>query len=303
MAFAANPAATAAPRPAGPTPMPSAVNPAAGNNIFSQASGALTGAMGGARDVMGFQPQQVQTQFGYNPQQVVAERAAAGIQTYMNPFTQEVIDRSVQDISAAQQQAMNQLGAQATAARAFGGSRQGVAEALTNQNFINQLANTSANLRQQGFQTALGAAQGDVASQLQANLANQAAMARAQEFGQSTTLQAQLANQAAALNAANLRLQAAGQLGGFGQQAFGMGQDITRQQQQFGQQQQALNQALINAARAQFGGFAGAPQTSIGLPLEAVGAANMGQRTQTQRYNPGLFNYLSLGAGIGGGIF
>ena len=78
---------------------------------------------------------------------------------FMNPYTQEVINRTGADIGAAQQMAMNQLGAQATAARAFGGSRQGVAEAQTNAGFIKQLADTSANLRQQGFNTALGAAQ------------------------------------------------------------------------------------------------------------------------------------------------
>jgi len=303
MAGSANPAATAAPRMAGPTPLPSAVNPAAANNVFQQASGALTDAMGGARNIMGFQGQQVGTQFGYDPQQVAAQQAAGGIQTYMNPYTQEVIDRSMRDISTAQQQAMNQLGAQATAARAFGGSRQGVAEALTNQNFINQLATTASGLRQQGFQTALGASQQDVANQMQAALANQAAMARAQEFGQGTSLQAQTANQAAAQNAANLRLQASGQLGGLGQTGFGMGQSIIGMQQEQGRQQQAMNQALINAARSQYGGFTGAPQTAIGLPMQAVGAANMGQQTQTQRYSPGLFDYLSLGAGIGGGIF
>lgn len=303
MAGSANPAATAAPRMAGPTPLPSAVNPAAANNVFQQASGALTDAMGGARNIMGFQGQQVGTQFGYDPQQVAAERAAAGIQTYMNPYTQQVIDLAGQDIERQRQMAANQLGAQATAARAFGGSRQGVAEAMTNAEFARQAAQTAAGLRQQGFQTALGAAQGDVASQLQAALANQAATSRATEFGQGTTLQAEMANQAAAQNAANLRLQASGQLGGLGQTGFGMGQSIIGMQQEQGRQQQAMNQALINAARSQYGGFTGAPQTAIGLPMQAVGAASMGQQTQTQRYSPGLFDYLSLGAGIGGGIF
>lgn len=284
------------------TPLATPTTPSS-DNIFSQASSAVTDAMAGARNIMGFQGQQVGTEFGYDPERVAAESAAAGIQTYMNPYTQEVIDRSMQDIGTAQQQAMNQLGAQATAARAFGGSRQGVAEALTNQNFINQLATTAAGLRQQGFQTALGAAQQDVANQMQAALANQAATARAQEFGQGTTLQAEMANQAAAQQAAALRLQAANALSSMGQTGFGMGQGIVGMQQDFGRQQQAMNQALIDAARGQFGGFAGAPQTSIGLPLQAVGAANMGQRTQTQRYNPGLFDYLGLGAGIGGGFF
>jgi hypothetical protein len=303
MAGGANPAAVTQPSMAGPTPLPSAINPAAANNVFQQASGALTDAMGGARNIMQFQGQQVGTQFGYDPQQVAAQQAAGGIQTYMNPYTQQVIDLAGQDIERQRQMAMNQLGAQATAARAFGGSRQGVAEALTSGEFARQAAQQAAGLRQQGFQTALGASQQDVANQLQAALANQIATSRATEFGQATTLDAERANQAAAQQAAALRLQASGQLGGLGQTGFGMGRDIIGMQQGFGQQQQATNQALINAARGQFGGFAGAPAASIGLPLQAVGAANMGQRTETQRYNPGLFDYLSLGAGVGGGFF
>jgi hypothetical protein len=78
---------------------------------------------------------------------------------FMNPYTSEVIGRTAADIGGAQQMAMNQLGAQATQAGAFGGSRQGVAEAQTNAGFIKQLADTAAQQRQQGFNTALGAAQ------------------------------------------------------------------------------------------------------------------------------------------------
>ena len=256
-------------------------------NVFQQASNALTGALGATGQGVNFRP----SAMGYSPESVGAGTAVSGIQQYMNPYTQQIIDRTAQDIGSAQQQAMNQLGAQATAARAFGGSRQGVAESLTNQNFIDQLANTSAQLRQQGFQTALGASQQDVANRLNADLANQAARARAAEFGQGQELAVE-----------RQRLAAAQQLAGLGQQAFGFGQDITQQQQQFGGQQQALNQALINAARSQYGGFTGAPQTSIGLPLQALGAANMGQRTETQTRSPGLFGILGALSGVGGGF-
>ena len=148
------PAQMAAPAP---TPMPSSVNAAAANNVFNQASGALTDAMGGARDIMGFQGQQVDTQFGYdprmvneqfgyNPQQVAAQQAVGGIQTYMNPYTQQVIDLAGQDIERQRQMTQNQLGAQAQAAGAFGGSRQGVAEAMTNSEFARQMAETTAGL-------------------------------------------------------------------------------------------------------------------------------------------------------------
>ncbi len=168
---------------------------------------------------------------------------------FMNPYTQEVIDRTAADINAAQQMSMNQLGAQAAQARAFGGSRHGVAEAQTNAGFTKQLADTSANLRQQGFNTALGAAQNQ--QQMMSNLA---------------------------------------------QQGFGFGQSLNQQQMQQGQLQQALQQALIDAAKGQFAGFSGAPAQSLQLPMAAVGAASQGQQTQTQSRNLGLFDYLTLGA-------
>jgi hypothetical protein len=262
--------------------------PAAQNNVFQQASGAQQQAqqtLGGLAN-MQFTPMQAPGQIAVN------QLATTDLSAYMNPYTQEVINRTAQDIGSAQQQAMNQLGAQASAARAFGGSRQAIAESLANQQFIDQLARTSADLRARGFDTALQAGQFDIGqTQAARSLAAQQAM------------QANQANFGGQFQTAGVRAGAAGQLAGLGQQMFGQGQDITRQQQEFGLRQQAINQALIDAARNQFGGFAGAPQTAIGLPLQAVGAANMGQNTQTQRYSPGLFDYLSLGAGVGGGIF
>jgi hypothetical protein len=168
---------------------------------------------------------------------------------FMNPYTQEVINRTGADIGAAQQMAMNQLGAQATQARAFGGSRHGVAEAQTNAGFIKQLADTSANLRQQGFNTALGAAQNQ--QQMMSNLAGQ---------------------------------------------GFGFGQQIGQQQMQQGALQQGIMQQLIDAARGQYGGFTGAPQQALTLPLAALGASPVPQTTTTSQ-RPGLFNYLSLALG------
>ncbi len=166
---------------------------------------------------------------------------------FMNPYTSEVIGRTAADIGGAQQMAMNQLGAQATQAGAFGGSRQGVAEAQTNAGFIKQLADTAAQQRQQGFNTALGAAQ-----------------------------------------------QQQGMLSQLAGQGFGFGQQINQQQMQQGGMQQALQQQLIDAARGQYGGYTGAPMTSLSAPMAALGAANMGQNTSTQRQQPGLFNYMSL---------
>ncbi len=344
MAGGSNPQNVQAPQP---QPFTAAMTPASGGNVFQQSAQGLTGAMGGAQAAMGYQPQQVGTSFGYtpqgvsstnvgtsfgySPQNVSAQQAAGGIGTYMNPYTQQVIDTTMADLERQRQMQQNQLGAQASAARAFGGSRQGIAEAETNRAFAQQGGQLAAQLRQQGFQTALGASQQDVANQMQAALANQAAggratefgqqlgfqgqtanqqaamqaalanqaaAGRAAEFGQSTGLQAALANQQAGLSGANLRLSGAGQLGGLAQQGFNMGQQIGQQQFQQGQAQQLINQALIDAARAQYGGFTGAPAASLSLPLAALGIADMGQQTQTDRTRPGLLNYLSAGLGL-----
>jgi hypothetical protein len=65
--------------------------------------------------------------------------------------------------------------------------------------------------------------------------------------------------------------------------------------------QQGTQQMLIDAARNQFDGFSGAPVNALQTRIAATGAANMGQNTQTEKKNPGLFDYLSLGASLGSG--
>lgn len=272
-------------------------NVQAPQNVFQQSAGALTDAMSGTRAGMQYQPQQVQTQWGYNPATAAANQAAGGIGTYMNPYTQQVIDTSMADLERQRQMQQNQLGAQATAANAFGGSRQGIAEAATNEAFARQGGQLAAGLRQQGYQTALGAAQQDVANQLQAALSNQAAWNAAQQFGQNLGLQSQTANQQAGLSGANLRLGAAGRLGDLSQTGFQQGMDIQQQQMQQGLMQQAMNQKLIDAAKSQYAGFTGAPQQSLGLPLQALGSAPI-PKTTTDTQKPGLFDYLSLGLGL-----
>jgi hypothetical protein len=76
------------------------------------------------------------------------------VQKYMNPYQQDVIDASMTDLDRQRQmQQMRDLNS-ATAAKAFGGSRQGVAQALTNEAYDRTAANTLANLRSQGFSQA-----------------------------------------------------------------------------------------------------------------------------------------------------
>jgi hypothetical protein len=78
---------------------------------------------------------------------------------FMNPYTSEVIGRTGSDLMRQSQIQQNTLGAQATQAGAFGGSRHGVAEGTMMGDYGRAFGDIAAQQRQQGFNTALGAAQ------------------------------------------------------------------------------------------------------------------------------------------------
>jgi hypothetical protein len=79
---------------------------------------------------------------------------------------------------------------------------------------------------------------------------------------------------------------------------FGFGTQLADKQMQQGSMQQAIKQALIDAAKGQYNQFTGAPAQSLALPVAALGAADMGQQTETKTQQPGLFNYLSVLLGV-----
>ena len=83
----------------------------------------------------------------------------ADIQEFMNPYEQQVIQGTLGDIEQSRQMAALQNAQQATAAKAFGGSRYGVQQSLTDQAALAQAAKTSALMRQQGYGAAAQMAQ------------------------------------------------------------------------------------------------------------------------------------------------
>jgi hypothetical protein len=176
---------------------------------------------------------------------------------FMNPYQQMVTGGTMRDMERQRQMQMNNIGASATAAGAFGGSRHGVAESLTNEGFARQGAQAFGQLQNQGFNQALDAAQ----------------------------------------NQQNIQMGGAAQMGRLGNQAFNTGQAINNQQMQQGLMQQGLQQSLIDAAQNQFQQYANAPMQSLGAPMAALGAIPQGGGSTTaQSKSPGLFDYLSLGA-------
>ena len=183
------------------------------------------------------------------------------IQQYMNPYTQAVTEQSLADLERSRQLQQQQTAAQATAARAFGGSRQGVAEAETNRAFGENAARLVAQQNAAGYQAAQQASEADLARQMQAQQLNQAqdlattqqSLQLAGQFGlanQQAALEAARANQATGLTAsqANQDAMLRSALANQGYD-FNVGQLNTQNQQQVNLANQAAqNQiALANA--------------------------------------------------------
>jgi len=176
----------------------------------------------------------------------------ANIAAYQNPYTQQVIDATAADTLRNAQIGLNALGTQATRAGAFGGSRHGVAMGEMGRGVAQMLGQQAAGLRQAGFQNAQQAAQFDIAQ-----------------------------NQAAAQQLANI-----------GQQGFGMGQTVMQNMMAQGNQQQAMQQALMDAAKAQYQGYQQQPLLSLGYVSAALGATPVPMQTQQTR-QLGLMDYLT----------
>jgi len=207
------------------------------------------------------------------------------IQQYMNPYTQAVTNQSLADLERSRQLEQQRTAAQATAARAFGGSRQGVAEAETNRAFGENAARLVAQQNAAAYQAAQQASEADLARTMQAQQLNQAqdaattqqALALAGQFGlanQQAALEAARANQATGLTAAQANqdamLKAAlsnqgydfnvGQMNTMNQQAVNLAnQAAANQAAQFGasafNQAGLANQAALNARAAQQAGL------------------------------------------------
>lgn len=231
--------------------------------------------------------------------------AQTNIGQYMSPYTQQVIERGEADIARQREQALNQLGASATAAGAFGGSRQGLAEGETYGQYGRMAADFASQQREKAFQQAQQAAQFDIGTGMQAQQLNQQAaeaaaareqaarsgnMAAANQFAMQQAQfeqQANLANQQAALAGAGVQQAAAGGLAGLGGQAFGMGQQT---QQAIGQQaafQRGIQQQMIDAMRGQTMGAYGAPLAGLGALSQVLGTTPYGQTSTTsQPFNP-----------------
>jgi len=206
-------------------------------------SQALNQAMGVTQGLTGFTPAQI----GFDQ---------ALVEQYFNPFQQQVVDTTLADIERQRQMASQALGQRATAARAFGGSRQGVAEGVMAGEFGRTAAQTAAGLRQQGFESAL-----------------QRAMAQ------------QMANQQAGLAGAQFRLGAGQQLAGMGQARTAADLLAAQTAMGLGGARQEFAQQQLDAARNLELERLGITQGAVGLLSPTMGASQV-QTGPAMRSNP-----------------
>jgi len=253
---------------------------------------------------------------GYTPTAATAAQSNMGnIGQYMNPYTNQVITNNLSDIESARQAAVQQMGEAATRAKAYGGSRQGVAEAATNRAYADKAAQMSAQLRQQGFDTSANLMQQDLARQQQANLqtaaqgtgaaqygagainaamgGNAAAQNAMAQFNAQLAQQSDLANQQAYAAANAQRLGAAGQLGALGAQQQSLGLGGAQAVMGVGSAQQQMTQAQLDALR-------GIGLEKLGITQQAMSTAlpNAGGSQTSPTYKNPLSSALG-GAGYG----
>jgi len=216
-----------------------------------------------------------------------AQANMGNIGQYYNPYQRDVIDATMADLEKGRQGAVQQMGQQAMAAKAFGGSRQGVAEALTNQAYGEQAGKTVSQMRAQGFDTAANLMQQDVARQQQTGLSNQAARNQMSQFNAGNMQQAGLSNMGAlnqagqfganAMNTASLSNQSA--MNQMNQYNAGLGQ-----QAQLANQAAGMQGAQFRMGAAQQLGQMGQAQTAGqyqgGQAMMGLGQARQGQEQQ-----------------------
>lgn len=217
------------------------------------------------------------------PSIAAGQLASTDLTPYLNPYTDNVVNAALGDLQHARDVQGVADNAAATAAHAFGGTRQAVLDANTTNDYLRNVASTAAGLRQSAYQNAQQAALSDIGNRLSASSAN-------------------AAND---LAGAGVRMNAANQYAALGDdylsQAIRRGGLYTT----VGAQQQALQQAQDDAAYDEFMRQLNYPYQQQQLRNQALGMMPMQQTTtKTDTSSGGIGGLLGgvgqIALGIGG---
>ena len=225
---------------------------------------------------------------GYNP------NAAAA---FMNPYEQAAVQQAMADVQRSGDIQQQQLNAQAVGSGAFGGSRQGIQQAELDRNILETQARTAAQMRQAGYEGAAGRAQQAFEQQQgRALQGGQLIGQLGQGIGGLGTSYGQL-GLSAGESLSNLGLRQAS----LGQTIQGLGQQESNFLFGLGKQQQAQQQAEIEANRQTQLNQAYEPYQRVSFLSDIFKGAPSSQQTIAASTSPSVSPAQTiLGLGIGG---
>lgn len=281
----------------------------ANSNIGADSMGQAKSALSG---ILGYSPQMI-TSPGtlqgrsvsastVNPNSVEAgQLSTTDLSKYLNPYTNSVVNSSMEDLAMAraqQQVADNQA---STAAGAFGGSRQAVRDSLTTNDYLRTVGSTAANLRSGAYTNAQQAALADITNRLNAGefSANQKLSAdttnagnrlnadiysansgtNADTFNLNNLLDISKTNAGNDLSGAGLRLSAGSQFASLSDQEIQQALQKAGIIEGVGAQQTAMDQANKDSAYQEFLRQIGYPAQQQQQRNQALGMIPMQQTT------------------------
>lgn len=212
-----------------------------------------------------------------DPRMVSGGSSARRLRPYMNPFTRQVTNTTMDRLRREEQIGRRDIADEAGAAGALGGSRWNVENALNTEGFRRQRAETLAGLNMANFGQAQNARQADLDRKLRAGMSNQGVEAGQQAGG--------------AAGLSGLGQFGTSEMGNLANMGFGWGADLERRGLASGGMQQALNQAILDSIKGQVGGFTG--QGNVGLDTLIKGLPSIGGAGKTETSNnPGIMGIL-----------
>lgn len=210
------------------------------NNAFDTSQGLMSGAGDVFKNVAGTSVMQ-------------------NVNDYLNPYYNQVLNKSLGRMRDERDMSLNLIGDQATAARAFGSGRQGLMEGQMLADHNQNVGELASNLYATGFNNAVATAGQDRAQQM---------------------------------NAAN-------QMANLGQNYYGIGTDILNRQQQAGTMQQMLEQQILQGGQQQQQAYLQHPYQIVDMMNAIMSQdPRKSAMTQTSQSKPGIMDWLSLAAGV-----
>jgi hypothetical protein len=307
------PSYTAGTSPAlAPSTLPTTPQQADPNTLPGQVQGAYTGAVNNANTMATTGNQLLQGYTGYGqqagdvygdmagmtPSDVTAgQLSTTDLSPYMNPYTQQVIDRSMQELE--HQQGIQQQGIDAAAQNqnAFGGDRMYLQKGVLGGEFGRLKGNLAADLYQKNFLNAQQMGQYDIGNRLAADTTNQGM--RGQLYSGGAAGLAGLFGAGGSLGA-NLMNSGTSQQGDLASAGFQMANQANAAQTQAAYAAQQQQQQQIDAANARLAQMLGIPQSYLQSMLgisSGLGNAGTTVGSTTSQHQPGALEYGAAGVG------